>query len=230
MADLIRLIVEKLLEWGIPFTLGLLFRKKVARFLIITKMYLFNDVITINLFSTRYYTPCGVSEITHKVYREISTKIPSVKLLNLFSNGIRISVPVFGNIRVFIEKTYTKEMEPIEEAELNEKETIEAIRVTISPETPIRLGVREIPRLNEFAQYVEIIFGILEKHCLEKSEILQSYTVIESSRIKRFVEEKRYKFEDDELGTYVHVTPNKVTLTVKASTQIGKAAQKYLLI
>jgi len=226
MVDLIYLIIQKLLDWGIPFGLGLLFRKKVGRFLILVKKRLFNDIITISLVSVRHYAPCEISEFDYRIYEDIKTKLPSPKLLNMFPNGIRISLPVFGNIRVFTEKILSEE----ESNEQAEETDVESIKVTITPESPIRLGVREIDKLNDFGQYIEVIFGAIEKYYLEEGKILQSYTIVEAPRIEYFREEKTFQFEDSELDATVRATPSSVTIIVKPSTKIWQAAKRYILI
>uniref|UniRef100_A0A7C2K598 Uncharacterized protein n=1 Tax=candidate division WOR-3 bacterium TaxID=2052148 RepID=A0A7C2K598_UNCW3 len=79
MVDWGSLIIQKIIEWSIPFSLGLLFRKKVGRFLIVTKKRLFNDILTITLFSIRHYGPYLINEIDYKIYEDLRTKIPTVK-------------------------------------------------------------------------------------------------------------------------------------------------------
>lgn len=224
MSEWISLILLKLLDWGIPFSLGLLFRKRVGRFVIALKRRLLNDIITLNIVSIRSYCSIETRDINHDLYDDIKTKLPSPKLLDVFSNGMRMTVPVFGNLRVLVEKTIN-----VEEEE-RENENVGSIKVTISPESPVRLGIREIPQLNCYAQYSEIIFNAVEKYCMTKSKIIQGYTILETPRIEHFKEEKAFRFEDESLGASIHATPIKLTIIVQASTEIYKAASKYLQV
>lgn len=221
----IDLVIQKLIEWILPFSLGLLLRKKVARFIVISKKRLFNDIITMNLFSVRLYELGEVTEFTHNIYEDIRPKIPNIKLLDLFSNGMRVSIPIFGNIRIFMEQNFTDE-----DIGYAEKGTVESIKITITPEGPLRLGLRELSELDDLAQFIEIIFSAIEKYCVKKSKIIQSYTVIESPRIKQFLEEKTFEFEDSTLGVAIHATPSKITLVITSSVMIRKSVQKYLLL
>ncbi|MEM1551605.1 MAG: hypothetical protein QXH03_02910 [Candidatus Bathyarchaeia archaeon] len=224
------LMIGKIIEWGIPFLLGLIFKKRVARFFVIAKKRFLNEIISLTLLYTRYYSPCSASDVNYKVYEDLRTKIPSLKLLNIFPEGMRISTPVFGNIRILLEKIPKKE--ELEEVREKSEVEVEKIKITITPETSVRLGVREInDKLNDFAHYAETIFSSVEKHCLkEECKILESYLLIETPRIGWFVEEKSFELEDSELDAYVQATPNKVALIVKASIHAGRAVQKYLLI
>ena len=77
MTDWGTLILTKLVEWGVPFSLGLLFRKKVARLLIRGKMWLLNDTISITILSCRVFDCIRMDEINVEIYNEIKTKIPN---------------------------------------------------------------------------------------------------------------------------------------------------------
>lgn len=227
MSEYIDTILLKLLDWGVPFLLGLLFRRRIGRFLVILKKKLFNDVLSISLLSVRSYHPTELAECGSQLYDDLRTKIPSTKLLDRFPNGIRISVPIFGNIRALMERISDEE-----ENETNmEAEATGKIKVTISPESPTRLGVREVHHISIFAQYSDLIFGDIERTCLKESKIIpeSSYTLIEVPRFGPFREEKTFDIEDEELGATVHATVEKLNIIVTASIQVGKAAEKYFL-
>lgn len=224
--DTLYFIGGKILDWGIPFALGLIFRKSVGRFLIKLKKYLSNDVVNISVLCIHSYKPNEVTEVNHDLYDDIKIKIPSTKLLNFFPEGIRISVPVFGILRVLVEKEYAETEDP----ESSELAPIEAIKTTLTPESPVRLGIREIDKLNDLANYSEIIFGEIEKCCFSKAKVLQSYILLDIPRMQRFKEEKTFKIEDKELGASVNATPSDLTLIVSPMGNVGKATKKYILV
>jgi len=225
MNEWIYLIISKLIEWGIPFGLGLLVRKRVARFLVKSKKWLLNDIVPINIMSVRSYSPTEINEFSHELYEDVKTRIPNIRLLELFSNGMRLAVPIFGNLRIGLDKIFTEE-----NMEQGDEEKVESIKVTLNPESPVRLGIREVHLLNDFAQYTEILFSAVEKFFVKKRQITQNYTLLEIPRVGYFKEEKAFEFEDEILGASVHATPSKITIVVAASTQISKAAQKYILV
>jgi hypothetical protein len=118
-----------------------------------------------------------------------------------------------------------------QELDFKEKEApVEGVKLTLTPESPIRLGSREIPILNDFAQYAEILFAAVEKFCIKEGKIVQNYTVLEIPRVGHFREEKSFEYKDEQLGTSVQASPTKITLVVNATTQISRATQKYLLV
>lgn len=220
-------VLLKIADWGIPFVIGLAFRKRVARFLTTAKMRLLNDTLSINVVSVRSYQPTETKSCSHQIYENIKTKIPNPKLLNLFSNGLRISVPEFGNLKVSLEKV-TGEEEPDEEAEPE----VTRIKAVLVPECAVRLGVRDIEQLGTFTNYTEVVFGEIEQFCLTEKRVIAdaTYTIIEIPRVGRFREEKSFKFEDSLLGASVYATEERITITVKALSQVEKAAKKYLLV
>jgi hypothetical protein len=220
--DTLYFIGTKIIEWAIPFGLGLLFRKRVGRFFVKVKKYLFNDVFSINVLVARFYNPTEVNEVNHDLYDAVKTKLPSVKLLNLFHDGMRVSVPVFGNLRILIEKVDA-------DVENSEESSMECVKTILSPESPIRLGMREIAKLNDLANYGEIILSEIEKLCLVKSKVTQSYILLDTSRIDHFKEEKAFKIEDEELGASVTATINQLTIVVSPICNVGRATQKYIL-
>lgn len=138
---------------------------------------------------------------------------------------MRVELPVFGNLRILLDKiTSNEDIEQENEAD------VECVKLTLTPESPVRLGMREINELDGFAQYAEVIFSATEKLCLKEAKLIQSYTLLEVPRIDHFREEKTFEFEDQDLGSSVQATPNKVTIVVSASTQISKAARKYIFV
>lgn len=68
----IGLIISRMLDWGIPFVLGLLVRKRVGRFAIVTKKRLFNDIMSINIVSVRAYKPTVTYDFSHDLYDNVS--------------------------------------------------------------------------------------------------------------------------------------------------------------
>jgi hypothetical protein len=216
-------ILYRVLDWGIPFTLGVLFRKRVGRFLIKIKRWLFNDVVTMNILCVRSYNPTEICEVNHSVYEDIKVKIPSAKLLTVFPDGLKISVPIFGNVRTLLETVVDEEDSTATE------EVIEKIKLSLNPESPVRLGMREIEKLTDFANYCEAIIGALEKCCIAKSKITQNFLLVEVPRIQHFREEKTFQIENKELGATIHATPEKLTIVVSPMTYIGRAISKYVL-
>lgn len=213
-------------EWGIPFVIGLLFRKRVARWLITAKMRLLNDTISIGVVSVRSYQPTEIASCNFQIYDNIKAKIANTKLINLFSNGLRISLGDFGNIKILIEKVANDE-----DNEEGQTPEITRIKAVLTPESPLRFGVRDIGQLSEFSNNIEVIFGEIERFCLAECRIIPeaSYTIIELPRVGHFLEEKNFRAENQSLGSSIYATDDKITITVKTLSQIGKATKKYVL-
>ena len=224
MSEWVEFIFTRFLGWIISFGLGLLVRKKVGRFLIKKKKWLFNDAVSINIISVRSYKPVEIHDFNQDVYEDVKTKIASPKLHDIFPDGMRIEIPIFGILKLALSRISN------EEAMEKHEEMVERVKVTLKPESPVRLGIRDINLLSDYAQSAETLFNAIEKLFIAYSAPQQNYTILESPRFGHLVEEKTFEIEDKELGTRVHATPSKLTLTVSPTTRITKAASKYLLV
>ena len=224
MSELLNTVFLKLLDWGIPFILGLLFRKKVAHALIRLKKWLFNDIVTVKIVSVRCYYPGEIFGFNHQFLEDIKRRIPNMKFLDMFDREVRFTVPIFGNLRLSLNVI------PCEEDAVNTQyRDVEEVKMALEPENQVRLGVREIHRLNDFKDWTEVLFNASERFALERSvRIKRNYTILEMSRIGRF-EEKRFELVDDDLGSRIEAVPDKLTIVTEPSSQIPKAAEKYLL-
>ena len=228
MFEWINLVILKIVEWLIPFVLGLLFRKRVGRGIIRAKKWLLNDVVPTKMVSIRTYTPeetpVEIHNFTMDVYEEVRARIPNPQLHDIFDDGMRIAVPTFGTLELSLSRI--SEQEDMG----NHEETEEKIKVTLQPESPVRLGVREVHLLNDFSQTAEILFNAAAGLIVSRIRIRKDYAILEFPRFGRFVEEKTFEMEDKDLGTRVHATRNKLTLIVSPTSQIAKATSKYLLV
>lgn len=224
--DFLTLVLSKALDWGIPFVLGLLFRKQIGRLLIRLKKFVLNDFVDIDFLAIRLYSPSTTTDISHDIFDDIRNKIPGVKLSTIFAEGLKISIPVFGNLKITMEKV-TDEEEP----NYGDVEgVVESIKITLKPESPVRLGTREINKLDDLSQISEGIFGAFEKCCISKSKIIESYILVEVPRIQHFKEEKSFKLKDAQLGASVNATPEKLSIVVSPMTYVSKSVKKYMLI
>lgn len=228
MSESAILILWKIVEWAILFGLGLLFRKRVGRFIIKTKKWLLNDVVATRIVSIRTYTPedtpVEIADFNMGIYEEIRAIIPNPRFHDIFEDGMRIAIPTFGTLKLSLSKISEEEnMEHLEE-------TVERIKVTLQPESPVRLGVREVHLLNDYSQTAEILFNATARLIATRNKIRQDYTILEFPRFGRFVEEKTFEIDDKNLGARVHATPNKLTIVVSPTSQIAKATSKYLLV
>lgn len=224
MSEWVSSIILEVLKWFIAFGLGLLFRKRVGRFIIKTKKWLLNDVVPTRIVSIRTYTPVEIRDFNLGVYEDVRARIPNPQLHDIFPDGMRIAIPTFGTLSLRVSRiTEQEEMG-------KQEEIVEKVKVTLKPDGPVRLGVREVHLLNDFAQTAEILFGAVEKLFATTSKIMQNYTILEVPRFGRFVEEKTFDIEDDILGARVHATPSKITIVVSPTSQIAKATSRYLLV
>ena len=228
MSELAVSIILMIANWAVPFVLGLLFRKRVGRAIVNFKRWLFNDIVTVQIISVRTYTSqetsAEIQEFTRQVYDYAKVKIPNPQLHDVFRDGMRIAIPTFGILRLDLSRV--SEKEDLED----EEEPLEIIKITLQPESPVRLGIREVQLLNDFSQTAEALFNATETLITTRKQIRQDYTLLEFSRIGRFVEEKTFEMDDKDLGTHVHATANKLSLSISPTSQIAKATKKYLLV
>lgn len=219
-------IFAKVAEWAIVFVLGLLFRKRVGRFFVKAKKWLFNDFVAIKIVSIQTYTPEDTSveirEFSKLIYDDVETRITSPQLYDVFNDGMRIAIPEFGILKLILSRIHNEETE-------DGREQVERIKVTLEPENPIRLGIREVHLLNDYISVAEVLFSASAGLILTPKRSLQNYTILELPRSGIFVEEKTFEIDDEDLGTHVHATANKLTLTVKPTSNIAKATSKYIL-
>jgi hypothetical protein len=220
-----------IVSWIVPFVLGLLFRKRVGRAIVNLKRWLFNDIVTADIVSIRTFvsqaTPIEIHEFTQQVYDEAKVKILNPSLRDIFEDGMRVEIPTFGILLLNLrEENKGKDVEEEE----NEEGSFGTIKMTLKPESSVRLGTREIQMLNDFYQTAEALFNAAEKLITTAKQINQDYTILEFSRMGRFVEEKTFEIDDKDVGAHVHATVTTLSLTVSPSSQITKAAKKYLLV
>ena len=219
MSEWVDFILKGLLGWSISFGLGLLARKKIGRFLVRTKKKLFNDPVTMRIVSIRLYNPVEVHDFNQDVFENVRVRITNPKLHDFYPGGMRIEIPVFGILRLGLDRITDQE-----------EDRLESIKVTLQLESPIRLGMRDIPLLNDYAQTAEVLFSAVENLFMTHSTLRQNYTILELPRVGRFVEEKAFEMKDDNLGAHVQATPNKLTIVVEPPIQMAKAAKKYVLV
>jgi len=229
MSEWITSIIETVGSSAAGFIIGILFRKRTGRALAKAKKWLGNDVVTATIVSIQTYvpdvTPVEITEFTREVYEDIKVRIPNPQLHDVFSDGMRIAIPIFGVLRLDLSKTSDQQSD-----EESREETLEQIKITLRPESLVRFGVREVNMLNDYVQVTTTLFNTAEGLISTGKSIKQNYTIIEFPRLGRFVEEKTFEIDDKDLGTHVQATANKLTLTVSPTNQLAKAAKKYLLI
>ena len=225
MSDLLTLVLSKTVDWGIPFVLGLLFRKKVAEAIIRAKKWLFNDVVTAKIISVRSYSSLDFQGFNRSIYDQTSPQIKDLKLIDIFESQMRFSLQTFGVIRVKMSKNddYNDDLRNVGEFE-------DRLKITIDPESPIRIGIREIDLLHDFSDDSSILFNQIERSSLgNQSKLVKDYSILEIPRMGRFLKGEDFQIDDKELGTHVHVQTNKLTITSSPSHEIAKAAKKYIL-
>jgi hypothetical protein len=225
-------ILNHAVDWIVPFIIGLLLRKRVGRWFVKARKYLANEPIPISFLYIRSYHPTKLKPCGHDVYDNLSVKIPGIKLLNMFQTGLRISIPSFGNFKISVEpkvdNTEQSEDSEVEEVELA---PIVGVKAALTAESPIVIGVRNTGKLNELSTYCEVILSEIERGCLENARIdpTETYTIIDLPRTGHFLEQKTLDIDDEDLGVHVSANEQKISLTIKASTQIASATKKYLL-
>lgn len=214
-----------LINWMIPFVLGLLFRKKVGHFLIKSKKWIVNDIIDMDVLIVRQYPKVLIKDISLIVFENIKIRIPGIKLNEIFSDELIVSIPIFGKLKLRIEKI-TDEHIGNEDIDLGE-----IIQITLVPETSLRLGVREIHQLNNFIKYTQILFDSVAASSFENNPIItKEFAVCNLPRISRFIEEKLIDIDDPTLGAKIHGTKEQLSITISPISEIVEATKKYLFI
>lgn len=221
-------IILEIAKWVVAFVLGLLVRKSVGRAFVKAKKWLLNEVVPTQIISIRTYvpqeTPVEIREFTREVYEDVRIRILNLQLHDTFRDGMRVEIPHFGILRLILSRIIDQKVEE------HQEETLERIKLTLQPESPVRLGIREIHLLNDYSQTVEKLLNSAERLITTRKQINQDYTILEFPRTGRFVEEKTFETDDEDLGTHIHATAKKLTLTVSPTSQITKATKKYLLV
>jgi hypothetical protein len=213
------------LNWGIPFMLGLLFRKRVGHTLSQGFKWLTNQFMSLELSEVRVYPPSQVRDFNWEIADDAKLSIPNFQTLDVFAEDIRFSVPVFGNLRLSLAKEMISESEG---GESGEEDSLASIRVSVRTESPVRLGVREVDKLNDFDRTCQVMFSSVEKHSLAPTvRANEYYAVIDMNRLGNFTEAKMFERKDEDLGTEVTATESRLNMVVTPPSQIVKAAKKY---
>jgi hypothetical protein len=219
LPDIYGQVVLEVAKVAAGFVAGLLFKRKVWRFLVRAKKWLFNDILSLSIQAVRQYSYVDVKDVNICVFDHIKQKVPGVKLVQHYPEGMIISVPLFGNLIVEIEKT------PIDEYD----ESIErAINLIVRTEIPVRLGIRELSHLTELEKYADSIFDTLQVMLFAEQKIMKkTFAVCDISRTIYFVLEKNFVLKDENLGATIRGTDSRLNITITPIANMAKAAQKY---
>jgi len=207
----------------IGFVFGLLFRKKTAQFLVKSKKWLLNDIITARIISIRTYRNTSFDGFNRATFSEAIPRISGLKIHDVFSSEAIVSVPTFGLLNIRID---TRESVPEMKKEMIET----TLKTILELKSPIRLGIREISILHDYSHNVEVLFDVIEKHSFgNKKELLQDYSIFETARIGRFSSGDPAVIEDKERGVLVQIKKDKLTITSSPTHELTKIVQKYIL-
>jgi hypothetical protein len=209
----------QIVDWGVPFAIGVLFRKKVANFFIKLKKLAFNDYLEVNLLAVREYQPTSIKEVSLEVFDAIRPKIADMRLISHNARSMIVAVPEFSsNLILAIDSQF-------EDEDQNESQDDRIIKMSLRTENPLGIGARDIAkRVSQFERDVEIIFETIEKMAfIEHKPLKNSYAVCDLSRIGRFKEEKNFDIEDKRLHARVIAAGDQLTIT---TSPIDKVLQK----
>ena len=218
--DFLQKIGFELLIIIISFFFGLLMRRKVGRFLIRTKKRLLNDPVSIDIVSVRTYTPVRMNTFDMETFHNLQKRIPNIKLDFVSDKAMRIGMPPFGTLKIILTA----------EPNVEQEEEIEEIKVSLSIENPIRLGIRQIDLIHEYYHSIEIVFQVIEDIFVEKPTTINNYAIAGISRVGGLLEEKSFEIKDDELSARIQASPEKITIMAKPPNYIARAVKKYLLV
>lgn len=218
MNSLLISALSYVIEGVITFFLGVLLRKQTAHALIKARKWLSNEVVTINFLAVRTYPADRLKPLNSFVYDDAKARIPSLKLNDVFDDELIVTLPTFGKVRVKIENI----------PEENETEIGENVNISVVPESPLRLGIKEWKKLYGFENDVESLLDSVEKFVFpNQAHLQQSYAVCSFPRVSRFVEERNFDIEDVELGATIQGRNNKLAITASPASRIAEATQKY---
>jgi hypothetical protein len=212
------------LNWGIPFLLGLLFRKRVGHLISEGYKWLTNQFMSMELSEVRVYPPSQVRAFNWEIADDAKLSIPNFQILDVFADDIRFSVPVFGNLRLSLVKEIGSESDGEEAGE----DDLSSIKVSVRTESPVRLGVREVDKLDDFDKTCQVLFAAVEKHSLVQSvRANEYYAIVDMNRLGNFTEAKIFERKDEDLGAEVTATENRLNMILTPPSKIVKAAKKY---
>jgi hypothetical protein len=197
------------------------FRKKYGRKIIRFVKWIRNDILTIDLLAVRNYPYVDVKDIDVTTFDYIKSRISEeIKYVSHNPNGMIIRLPLFGNLIVSIQKFPI----PIEDEEI---ETYEALKLSVRSELPIRVGSRELNKLEDFEKHSNVIFDIIENKLFVKEEQLKdNFAVCDVSRTKYLVENSNLEFKDIELSAVITTTDSKVSIKTPID-KITEATERY---
>uniref|UniRef100_A0A6M3LX79 Uncharacterized protein n=1 Tax=viral metagenome TaxID=1070528 RepID=A0A6M3LX79_9ZZZZ len=214
-----RLIVIEILKIAGSFVFGLLMRNEVGRFLITAKKRFLNDFITINLISIHTYKSIEIENFDLEVFQHMQKRIPNLKIVSISHKAMQIGMPTFGTMNIIL----------TEEPNLDEEGALEEIKISLSLENPIRIGIREINLINDYYNITEQVHHVVEGMLSERPKLKRNYIIAEISRISGFLEEKTFEIDNEDLSAHIHATSSKITIVAEPPTYIVKAVKKYLL-
>lgn len=213
------------LQWVIieviaSFILGLLMKKKVARFFIRTWILFSNSITKINLISVRTYDSTEKIRFNMDIFHDMQKRLPNLKCDSLSDSAMEIGMPPFGTVIVLLSS----------ESNLDDEDTSEEIKISLVIKDPIRLGIREMDMVHQYQNHVGLLFQVIERSFSKIPKIKNNYIIAELPRVGGFVEEKILEIDDKELSTHIHATMSKITISAEPPTYIAKAVAKYLFV
>jgi len=202
------------------FILGLLMKKKVARFFIRTWTLFSNSITKINLTSIRTYNSTEKIRFDMGIFHDMQKRLPNLKCDSLSDSAIEIGMPPFGTMIILLSS----------EPNLDDEDTSEEIKISLVIKDPIRLGIREMDIVHQYQNHVELLFQVIERNFSEKPKIKNNYIIAELPRVGGFIEDKIFEIDDKELSTHIHATMSNITISAEPPTYIAKAVAKYLFV
>lgn len=198
------------------FAAGVILKKTFWRRIIRLKKWIANDVLTLSLLAVRQYPQINFEEIDMTLFDHIKTKIQNVKLVAHHGNGMIIYVPpYFGNLVIEVESSDPSEGDA-------------STKMVLRTENTIRLGVKEIKKINEFEKYADMIFDTIQAVLFaEQRPPKQSFAVCDISRTITLVEQRIFDLRDSSLNARVQAIDGKLTITTSPIANLAEATGKH---
>lgn len=219
-------VLGAIISFPIGVILGLILKKTVWRKIFWLKKWVFNEILTIDLLAVKEYPYSLTTDIDISLFQQIKSRITEAKLVQHSSDTMIVNVsPIFGNLVL-------RKNEVADEGGEDEEGFTPSVRLTISTENSVRIGIREIKeQLSDYERYVNSIFDSISITLFSKSNILPRQSFVECDIIRPiiFVEKKHINLHDKNLDAEVNGTDDKLTI-ISPINNITKATKKYHFI
>lgn len=201
---------------------GIVFQKKIRKFLVKRYLLITDKETGIISIHTRKYDVSPIKELDTEIFNEIKKQINTdeiekrtihPKFMMIYSQKLGMQVDV------------QLEEEPNLETISSENPEIENYNVIVKMDSEIK-GASHIDRMEHFINLAEKIQQVIQLRCFPNAKMIRSFMICDI--LQHPIQHEQESREDQDLQAKVTYTNNYMTITTNAPQNLTKTVKKYV--